>query len=179
VLRQRRAVADQAGLNSRQRLENLAGALCVVPGGGRLLQGGRVVLVDDLMTTGASLAEAARAVRAVRAAGESCTDEEWGAYVTGAETEGGSPVEVAGGRSAPGAGGYRRSVGPDSCGDVARAVYPAAARESRGERITGPVEEEADGMRDGPGTAGASSAGDLICAAVVAAPPDSFEINRN
>jgi predicted amidophosphoribosyltransferase len=64
VLRQRRDVADQAGLNSRQRLENLAGALAAVPGGGRLLVGGPVVLVDDLMTTGASLAEAARAVRA-------------------------------------------------------------------------------------------------------------------
>ncbi|PSM43881.1 hypothetical protein C6Y14_08130 [Streptomyces dioscori] len=66
VLRQRRAVADQSGLNSRQRLDNLAGALEVAPGGARLLDGaGRVVLVDDLMTTGASLAEAARALRAV------------------------------------------------------------------------------------------------------------------
>nr|WP_257040313.1 phosphoribosyltransferase family protein [Streptomyces sp. OK228] len=65
VLRQRRAVADQAGLNSRQRLDNLAGALEVAAGGARLLaSGGRVVLVDDLMTTGASMTEAARAVRA-------------------------------------------------------------------------------------------------------------------
>ncbi|MFG2604223.1 ComF family protein [Streptomyces sp. NPDC048514] len=63
VLRQRRAVADQAGLDARRRLENLAGALEVTPGGGRLLGAGRVVLVDDLITTGASLAEAARAVR--------------------------------------------------------------------------------------------------------------------
>ncbi|NUL06907.1 ComF family protein, partial [Streptomyces lunaelactis] len=64
VLRQRRAVAEQSGITARQRVANLTGALEVVAGGGRLLEGGRAVLVDDLMTTGASLAEAARAVRA-------------------------------------------------------------------------------------------------------------------
>ncbi|MFG2722651.1 ComF family protein [Streptomyces sp. NPDC048416] len=64
VLHQRRAVADQAGLSAPQRLANLSGALMVAGGGARLLTGGRVVLVDDLMTTGASLVEAARAVRA-------------------------------------------------------------------------------------------------------------------
>lgn len=65
VLRQRRAVADQSGLGARARFANLAGALEVVAGGARLMAGGQVVLVDDLMTTGASLTEAARALRAV------------------------------------------------------------------------------------------------------------------
>ncbi|MEU3598347.1 ComF family protein [Streptomyces sp. NPDC006798] len=63
VLRQRRPVADQAGLTARARAANLTGALRVAGGAGRLPTGGTVVAVDDLMTTGASLAEAARALR--------------------------------------------------------------------------------------------------------------------
>ncbi|MER6998439.1 phosphoribosyltransferase family protein [Streptomyces sp. NPDC000410] len=64
VLRQRREVADQSGLTARRRLANLSGALEVGAGAERLLEGRRAVLVDDLMTTGASLVEAARALRA-------------------------------------------------------------------------------------------------------------------
>ncbi|MGY5133727.1 ComF family protein [Streptomyces nigrescens] len=64
VLRQRRVVADQAGLSARQRLANVTGALGVRAGAGRLLTGRAAVLVDDLVTTGATLAEAARAVTA-------------------------------------------------------------------------------------------------------------------
>lgn len=64
VLRQRRTVADQSGLTARRRLANMAGALEVASGAERLLAAHAAVLVDDVMTTGASLAEAARALRA-------------------------------------------------------------------------------------------------------------------
>ncbi|MFF2732768.1 ComF family protein [Streptomyces sp. NPDC058008] len=74
VLRQRRAVADQAGLGARERQANLAGALRVADGARGLLDGARVVLVDDLLTTGSSLAEAARAVRAVSCGGGGAAD---------------------------------------------------------------------------------------------------------
>ncbi|MET9610269.1 phosphoribosyltransferase family protein [Streptomyces sp. NPDC006512] len=63
VLRQRRPVEDQAGLGALRRLENLSGALEVRAGGARLTAGAGIVLVDDVITTGATLAEAARALR--------------------------------------------------------------------------------------------------------------------
>ncbi|WP_448319440.1 ComF family protein [Streptomyces sp. CO7] len=64
VLRQRRAVADQAGLDAAGRLANLAGALEIRPGGEALLAAaGRLLVVDDVTTTGASVAEAARVLR--------------------------------------------------------------------------------------------------------------------
>ncbi|MFC8200764.1 ComF family protein [Streptomyces sp. NPDC060006] len=130
VLRQRRAVADQSGLNSRQRLDNLAGALEVAPGGTRLLAGGgRIVLVDDLMTTGASLAEAARALRAALPEGD-------GFY----------------GRVTPGTTGE----------EAARTAMTGVGRAEV-------VREKSD----------VNSAEGGIGAAVVAASPASFEINRN
>ncbi|MEU9339479.1 hypothetical protein AB0D49_41150 [Streptomyces sp. NPDC048290] len=114
VLRQRRPVADQAGLGAAARWANLAGALTVARGAEGLLDG-RIVLVDDLMTTGASLAEAARAVR---------------------EALGARAVRT-------GTGGMRAGVG---------------------------------GKRNGQGRPVRKQGGEVICAAVVAAPPDSFEM---
>lgn len=58
-----RAVADQAGLGSARRAANLAGALTAV----RNVSGLVVVIVDDLVTTGATLVEAARALAAAGA----------------------------------------------------------------------------------------------------------------
>ncbi|MFD0685302.1 ComF family protein [Actinomadura fibrosa] len=65
ALRQRRRVADQAALTVDERAVNLAGALVVDP---QVAMGGRsVLLVDDVITTGATLDEAARALRAAGA----------------------------------------------------------------------------------------------------------------
>ncbi|KMS67590.1 hypothetical protein ACM01_42195 [Streptomyces viridochromogenes] len=161
VLRQGRGVADQSGLNSRQRLDNLAGALTVARGGGRLLAGGGpVVLVDDLMTTGASLAEAARAVRAALA--------EQARETTGY------------GRTAQEVGAYGWvSEEPGGCGDGTTAVYLAGSRERTGERRAGSTEGAVRRMREMPGIMDVGQPRDGIRAAVVAASLDSFEINRN
>ncbi|MFJ9895350.1 ComF family protein [Streptomyces sp. NPDC091280] len=138
VLRQRRWVADQSGLDSRQRLDNLAGALEVVAGGARLLAGGRVVLVDDLMTTGASLREAARAVR------EAITRD-----------------------------------GPGGAVGATAVVYSGVSREGRGEQMQAAKQKGSHMALSAPGIVGVNGPGDLICAAVIAASSDSFEINRN
>ena len=59
-----RRVQDQAGLGAAARRENLRGSLRV--NGGGLGRGCVAVIVDDVVTTGSSLTEAHRALRAAR-----------------------------------------------------------------------------------------------------------------
>jgi predicted amidophosphoribosyltransferase len=66
ALRLGRSVRDSAGLDSRQRHENLAGAMWAAPpsrfdaGSGEQIES--VLVVDDIVTTGATLHEGARAL---------------------------------------------------------------------------------------------------------------------
>ncbi|MFE9926763.1 ComF family protein [Streptomyces sp. NPDC005774] len=175
ALRQRRNVADQSGLDARQRLANLAGALAVAPGCGRLLRGGQVVLVDDLTTTGASLVEAARAVRTALWAVDS-VDHPMSAGTrprarTEVRTEVGAQVRA------------QADLRADSSIPAPAFVYRGGRWERREEQRNGPDHVRA-GRRPGRsvGTKSTDRADrpiDVKCAAVVATSPDSFEINRN
>lgn len=62
-----RRVGDSAGLSATARAANLAGAFGVTKRAREHVRGRPVVLVDDLVTTGTTLAEAARALRQVGA----------------------------------------------------------------------------------------------------------------
>jgi predicted amidophosphoribosyltransferase len=70
-----RKVRDQSQLNSLQRAENLYGALSADSSSGNI--GDQIIVIDDLITTGATLEEAIRALRtagfSVLGAVTSCT----------------------------------------------------------------------------------------------------------
>ncbi|OAB87796.1 hypothetical protein AWH69_07085 [Janibacter melonis] len=68
LLRLRRGVRDQATLGGAGRRANLAGAMHVSPCGTGLLAGATCVLVDDVVTSGSTLAEATRVLRRAGAA---------------------------------------------------------------------------------------------------------------
>jgi predicted amidophosphoribosyltransferase len=78
-----RAAADQRALTRDQRAANVAGTMRAGEVAGR-----RVLLVDDVVTTGATFAEAARALRAA------------GAIVVGAATVAATPRRGSGDRAA-------------------------------------------------------------------------------
>lgn len=64
VLGRTRRTADQADLGAHDRAGNLAGAFVLRDGHAPPLGGVPVVVVDDVVTTGATIAEAVRALRA-------------------------------------------------------------------------------------------------------------------
>ena len=67
VLAHVREIRDSAGLTAADRAVNLQGALAVTPAFAARLRGRTVVLLDDVVTTGATLSESARALRAAGA----------------------------------------------------------------------------------------------------------------
>ncbi|VAW15465.1 Competence protein F homolog, phosphoribosyltransferase domain; protein YhgH required for utilization of DNA as sole source of carbon and energy [hydrothermal vent metagenome] len=62
LLRRTRSTRAQIGLNARQRAANVRGAFAVEPRYLRRIEGARVLLVDDVYTTGATVTAAARAL---------------------------------------------------------------------------------------------------------------------
>jgi predicted amidophosphoribosyltransferase len=67
VLRHNRRVGDQSDLDARNRWVNLSGAMSVRKGTKHILSGASCLVVDDILTTGATLCEAVRALRAAGA----------------------------------------------------------------------------------------------------------------
>ncbi|MFB7667841.1 ComF family protein [Kitasatospora sp. NPDC056138] len=102
VLRHGRAVADQSGLSAVERRRNLHGALAVPARLATRLTGGRPILVDDLVTTGASLAEAARALGA---AGHPPSAAATVAATVRRAPQGAEPCSTGGAATAPGSRG--------------------------------------------------------------------------
>lgn len=62
ILRRRRHTPAQSGLSARERRKNLKGAFMARPGAASLA-GKHIALVDDVMTTGATVGECARALK--------------------------------------------------------------------------------------------------------------------
>jgi len=62
-LTRRRATATQGGLNRRQRFQNVRTAFAVPPGRRSELADRRILLIDDVMTTGATVENCARILK--------------------------------------------------------------------------------------------------------------------
>lgn len=68
VLLRRKRTKSQVGLDLAERRRNVKGAFAVTPEGAALMAGRRVLLVDDVRTTGATSAACAEALKAAGAA---------------------------------------------------------------------------------------------------------------
>jgi ComF family protein len=68
VLARVKATRQQVGLTEAERQTNVAGALRVPSGRAHQVQGRRVLLIDDVITTGATISACARALRRAGAA---------------------------------------------------------------------------------------------------------------
>ena len=69
LLARTRATPSQGGLNRNQRFDNLRGAIAVRPHRAALVPGRRILLVDDVFTTGATVEACARTLYRAGAAG--------------------------------------------------------------------------------------------------------------
>lgn len=67
TLARRRATPTQAGKSAKGRARNVAGAFAVRPGRAAALEGARILLVDDVATTGSTFDAAARTLLAAGA----------------------------------------------------------------------------------------------------------------
>jgi ComF family protein len=68
LLVRRKRTPSQGGLNRTERRRNVRGAFVVRPGHAARVKGARVLLVDDVLTTGATVSECAKALRRAGAA---------------------------------------------------------------------------------------------------------------
>ena len=68
VLRRRRNTPSQVGLTEDQRRRNVAGAFAIGRRRARIIEGRRVLLIDDVVTTGATVSACARVLRRAGAA---------------------------------------------------------------------------------------------------------------
>ncbi|HAA91877.1 MAG TPA: amidophosphoribosyltransferase [Rhodospirillaceae bacterium] len=69
LLRRRRSTPPQVGKSAAARRRNVAGAFALKPGAEKQLEGNRILLVDDVFTTGATVEECAKVLRRKGAVG--------------------------------------------------------------------------------------------------------------
>lgn len=68
LLQRTRATPPQVGLSRQQRRENVAGAFAVAPSRREAIAGAKIVIIDDVITTGATVGSCARVLRRAGAA---------------------------------------------------------------------------------------------------------------